>query len=85
MSSSQKNALSLSLRDGEGIKHYRIRRLDNGGYYIASRSTFQNLIVSASLILRSSHRPGFDHLQCEQTDWGGGAGEDEEMKEKDEK
>lgn len=43
MSSSQKNSLSLSLRDGEGIKHYRVRRLDDGGYYIASRVTFRSL------------------------------------------
>jgi len=43
MSSSQKNSLSMSLRDGEGIKHYRIRRLDDGGYYIASRITFRKL------------------------------------------
>ena len=45
MSSSQKNSLSLSLRDGEGIKHYRVRRLDDGGYYIASRVTFRSLQV----------------------------------------
>ena len=45
VSSTQKNALSLSLRDGEGIKHYRIRRLDDGGFYIASRVTFKALNV----------------------------------------
>ena len=50
-SSSQKNSLSLSLRDGEGIKHYRIRRLDDGGYFIASRRTFQTLRVSRQLSL----------------------------------
>ena len=44
-SSSQKNALSLSIRDGEGIKHYRIRKLDEGGYFIASRITFRTLQV----------------------------------------
>ena len=48
-SSSQKNSLSLSLRDGEGIKHYRIRRLDDGGYFIASRRTFQTLRVRWNL------------------------------------
>jgi hypothetical protein len=48
-SSSQKNSLSLSLRDGEGIKHYRIRRLDDGGYFIASRRTFQTLRVSQAV------------------------------------
>ena len=50
-SSSQKNSLSLSLRDGDGIKHYRIRRLDDGCYYIASRCTFQTLKVSQQLSL----------------------------------
>lgn len=45
MSSSQKNSLSLSIRDGEGIKHYRIRKLDEGGYFIASRITFKTLQV----------------------------------------
>ena len=45
MSSSQKNALSLSIRDGEGIKHYRIRKLDDGWYFIASRITFRTLQV----------------------------------------
>lgn len=50
-SSSQKNSLSLSLRDGDGIKHYRIRRLDNGCYFIASRCTFQTVRVSQQLSL----------------------------------
>ncbi len=44
-SSSQKNSLSLSIKDGEGIKHYRIRKLDEGGYFIASRVTFRTLVV----------------------------------------
>nr|AAT67596.1 Src tyrosine kinase 1 [Suberites domuncula] len=42
-SSSQKSGVSLSVRDGESIKHYRIRRLDDGGYFIASRATFRDL------------------------------------------
>lgn len=46
MSSSQKNSLSLSIRDGEGIKHYRIRKLDDGGYFIAAKVTFRTLQVS---------------------------------------
>ena len=45
-SSTQKNSLSLSLRDGGGIKHYRIRTLDNGGFYIANRISFQTLQVT---------------------------------------
>ena len=46
VSSSQKDSLSLSVRDGESVKHYRIRRFDNGTYYVASRSTFNTLNVS---------------------------------------
>lgn len=50
-SSSQKNSLSLSIKDGEGIKHYRIRKLDDGGYFIASRITFRTLQVSMHRLL----------------------------------
>ena len=42
-SMTQKNSLSLSLRDVDTVKHYRIRRLDDGGYYIASRVTFRTI------------------------------------------
>ena len=42
-SMTQKNSLSLSLRDVDTVKHYRIRRLDDGGYYIASRITFRTI------------------------------------------
>ena len=45
-SSSQKDSLSLSVRDGENIKHYRIRRFDSGLFYIAPRISFQTLQVS---------------------------------------
>ena len=48
-SSSQKNSLSLSIKDREGIKHYRIRKLDDGGYFIASRITFRSLNVSGGV------------------------------------
>ena len=43
----QKNSLSLSLREFNTVKHYRIRRLDDGGYYIASRKfrTIQELVA----------------------------------------
>lgn len=37
---------SLSLRDyqdGDTVKHYKIRMLDNGGFYISPRITFSNL------------------------------------------
>ena len=41
-------AFSLSVRDtdetkGEHVKHYKIRNLDNGGYYITTRKQFQTL------------------------------------------
>ena len=35
--------LSLSVRDGETVRHYRIRKLDNGGYFIAARAPFHTL------------------------------------------
>jgi fyn-related kinase len=34
---------TLSVRDGEYIKHYRIRTTDEGEYYIARRITFKDL------------------------------------------
>lgn len=39
---------SLSLRDfdnnaGDGVKHYRIRNMDNGGFYITTKISFNSL------------------------------------------
>ncbi|MEQ2199330.1 hypothetical protein XENOCAPTIV_010914 [Xenoophorus captivus] len=39
---------SLSVRDldhntGEGVKHYRIRNMDNGGFYITTKISFNSL------------------------------------------
>ena len=34
---------SLSVRDGDSVKHYRIRKLDSGGYFITSRAPFSSL------------------------------------------
>ena len=34
---------SLSIRDTEKVRHYRIRKLDNGGYFVTRRITFENL------------------------------------------
>lgn len=39
---------SLSIRDldhntGEGVKHYRIRNMDNGGFYITAKISFNSL------------------------------------------
>lgn len=41
-------AYSLSIRDwddmkGDHVKHYKIRKLDNGGYYITTRAQFETL------------------------------------------
>ncbi|XP_026685509.1 tyrosine-protein kinase Src42A [Diaphorina citri] len=42
-SESRKNDYSLSVRDGDTVKHYRIRQLDEGGFYIARRNIFLTL------------------------------------------
>lgn len=42
-SESRRNDFSLSVRDGDTVKHYRIRPLDEGGFYIARRTTFRTL------------------------------------------
>ena len=41
-------AFSLSIRDwddvkGDHVKHYKIRKLDSGGYYITTRAQFDTL------------------------------------------
>ncbi|KAM4043239.1 tyrosine-protein kinase FRK isoform 2-T2 [Anomaloglossus baeobatrachus] len=42
-SESQKGDYSLSVYDGITVKHYRIRKLDNGGFYISPRKKFQDM------------------------------------------
>ena len=42
-SESRRNDFSLSVRDGDTVKHYRIRQLDDGGFFIARRTPFRNL------------------------------------------
>eukprot|EP00050_Salpingoeca_kvevrii_P021428 m.110437 g.110437 ORF g.110437 m.110437 type:complete len:506 (+) comp9340_c0_seq2:147-1664(+) len=42
-SESKPGDYSLSVREADNVKHYRIRTLDEGGYYISRRRTFQNL------------------------------------------
>lgn len=42
-SESRENDFSLSVRDHECVKHYRIRQLDDGGFFIARRTTFRTL------------------------------------------
>ena len=45
VSSSHKDALSLSLRDTDGIIHYLIRKMDDGGFFITHRAVFNTLQV----------------------------------------
>lgn len=33
----------FTVRDGDTVKHYRIRQLDEGGFFIARRTTFRTL------------------------------------------
>ena len=35
--------LYVTVRDGDTVKHYRIRQLDEGGFFIARRTTFRTL------------------------------------------
>lgn len=42
-SESRRNDFSLSVRDGDTVKHYRIRQLDDGGFFISRRTTFTTL------------------------------------------
>ncbi|KAM4557265.1 tyrosine-protein kinase yes [Fundulus diaphanus] len=47
-SETTKGAFSMSLRDwdemkGDNIKHYKIRKMDSGGYYITTRAQFETL------------------------------------------
>jgi len=35
---------SMSVRENDSVKHYRIRKLDDGGFYIARRVSFTSLI-----------------------------------------
>ncbi|XP_018599096.1 tyrosine-protein kinase Blk [Scleropages formosus] len=47
-SETSKGSFSLSIRDldpehGDVVKHYKIRALDNGGYYISPMTSFQSL------------------------------------------
>lgn len=42
-SESQPGNYSLSVRDGDSVKHYRIRKVDQGGFYIAPRAMCSSL------------------------------------------
>ncbi|GCC28779.1 tyrosine-protein kinase FRK [Chiloscyllium punctatum] len=43
---------SLSVRDEDTVKHYKIRRLDEGGFFITKRATFQTLTELVNHYLR---------------------------------
>uniref|UniRef100_F1L251 Tyrosine-protein kinase n=2 Tax=Ascaris TaxID=6251 RepID=F1L251_ASCSU len=53
-SESRHNDFSLSVRDGDTVKHYRVRQLDHGGFYIARRKPFSTL---AELIAHYTREP----------------------------
>lgn len=40
---SSKGLFALSVRDGDQVKHYRIRKSDDGGFFIARANVFSNL------------------------------------------
>lgn len=59
-------SFSLSVRDfdqnqGEVVKHYKIRNLDNGGFYISPRITFPGL---HELVRHYTSEPRQDPLTC---------------------
>ena len=43
LSESTRNDLSLSVRSRDTVKHFRIRQLDRGGFFITRKTTFKNL------------------------------------------
>ncbi|EDR48627.1 uncharacterized protein MONBRDRAFT_44220 [Monosiga brevicollis MX1] len=58
-SESKPGQYALSIRTGDIVKHYSIRTLDEGGYYITSRVTFRTLQE-----LVSHYRESADGLTC---------------------
>ncbi|XP_008491050.1 tyrosine-protein kinase Lck [Calypte anna] len=59
-SETSKGSYSLSVRDfdqnqGETVKHYKIRNMDRGGYYISPRVTFSSLHELVEYYTRSSN------------------------------
>lgn len=50
----------IPVRDGDTVKHYRIRQLDEGGFFIARRTTFRyGLFSFCGLAFRGNH---YDYL-----------------------
>uniref|UniRef100_A0A8D0GE01 Tyrosine-protein kinase n=1 Tax=Sphenodon punctatus TaxID=8508 RepID=A0A8D0GE01_SPHPU len=44
-SESKKGEFSLSVFDGVAVKHYRIRQLDEGGFFVSRKRTFKTMIA----------------------------------------
>ncbi|KAM3852024.1 tyrosine-protein kinase FRK isoform 1-T1 [Vipera latastei] len=53
-SESQKGEFSLSVRDGATVKHYRIRQMDHGSYFVTRRVTFHTLSAFVKHYSKSS-------------------------------
>lgn len=53
-SESKPGDFSLSVKDGDTVKHYRIRSLDEGGYFIARRVTFPDLNAMVAHYMEAS-------------------------------
>lgn len=55
---------------GEMVKHYKIRSLDEGGYYISPRITFPSL---QALVQHYSSKgvPGRGRGLCQRSSWDG--------------
>lgn len=43
MRDSDKGGYALSMRDGDMVKHYKIRTTENGSFFIAHNNPFPNL------------------------------------------
>lgn len=41
---SQSKFVCFAVRDGDAVKHYRVRQLDQGGFYIARKRSFCTLV-----------------------------------------
>lgn len=74
MSVDPAGAFSLSVKDvttqGEMVKHYKIRSLDEGGYYISPRIAFPSL---QALVQHYSSKgvSGRAGGLCQRSSWGG--------------
>ena len=63
-SPTQKDSFCLSLRDSDDIKHYRIKTLDNGRFYIAYRISFPTLQVNVGLRIGVDLKSSIEFMMC---------------------